>query len=163
MSEKILARLKERFGDAVNETHSYRGDDTALVARERIVEVLQFLRDDPELALNMPVDMTAIDWLARGRVPRFQVVYHLYSVSQRHRVRIKCDVPEEDPRVHSSVSIYPGFCWFEREAWDMYGIKFEGHPDPRRLFMYESFVGHPLRKDYPKEKRQPLVRREGVG
>jgi NADH-quinone oxidoreductase subunit C len=159
MSQRILDKLKERFGDAIGETHSRLGDDTAYVARERIVEIMAFLRDDPELLLDMPSDLTGVDWLTRE--PRFEVVYHLYSIKKKHRVRIKCRVPEDDATIPSVTSVYPGLNWFERETWDMFGIRFEGHPDLRRMFMYEQFVGHPLRKDYPKEKRQPLIRRDG--
>jgi NADH-quinone oxidoreductase subunit C len=78
-------------------------------------------------------------------------------VAKNHRVRIKARVPEEQPVVASAVSLYPSANWMGREVWDMYGIRFDGHPDPRRLLLYEEFVGHPLRKDYPKERRQPLV------
>jgi NADH-quinone oxidoreductase subunit C len=157
MSELVLARLKEQFGDTVLETHSLCGDDTALVPRDAIVSVLTFLRDDAELQMDMPVDLTCVDFL--GREPRFEVVYHLYSTSIHHRVRIKCRVPEEDATIATSVTVYSGFDWFEREAWDLYGVKFIGHPKPKRMFMYEQFEGHALRKDYPKDKRQPLVRR----
>jgi NADH-quinone oxidoreductase subunit C len=160
MSQKALDRLKEQFGDAVLSTHSQHGDDTAVIARERIREVLTFLRDDPELAFNYPVDLTCVDHY--GREPRFEVVYHLYSIDKKHRVRVKCGVPEEDPVIDTAAVLFPAWNWFEREVWDMFGVKFAGHPDLRRLFMYESFVGHPLRKDYPKDKRQPLVRREGL-
>ncbi len=159
MSQLALERLKERFGDAVVSTHSQHGDDTAVVARERIREVISFLRDDPDLLFNLASDLTCVD--RYGQEPRFEVVYHLYSLAKKHRIRVKCQVPEEDPTIDSVVSLYSGLNWFEREVWDMYGIRFNGHPDLRRLFMYESFQGHPLRKDYPKDKRQPLVRREG--
>jgi NADH-quinone oxidoreductase subunit C len=159
MSQHALERLKERFGDAVVSTHSQHGDDTAVVARERIREVISFLRDDPELLFNFPSDLTCVDYF--GREPRFEVVYHLHSLTTKKRIRVKCQVPEEDPQIDSIVALFSGFNWFEREVWDMYGIRFNGHPDLRRLFMYESFQGHPLRKDYPKDKRQPLVRREG--
>lgn len=159
MSLPVLERLREQFGDAILETHSYRGDDTAIVPRERVVDVLRFLRDDAETAFDLPVDLTAVDWLGLGREPRFEVVYHLYSLQKRHRVRVKARVPEADPTIPSCVEVYPGLRWAEREAWDLYGIRFTGHPDLRRMFMYESFVGHPLRKDYPKEGRQPLLRR----
>jgi NADH-quinone oxidoreductase subunit C len=150
-----LRRLIETLPDAVAETHARLSDATAVVERARIREVLTLLRDDPQLCFEMLVDVTAVDYLPR--TPRFEVVYHLYSVSKNHRVRIKARVPEESPSVPSSSDLYPSANWMEREVWDMYGIRFEGHPDPRRLLLYEEFVGHPLRKDYPKEKRQPLV------
>lgn len=157
-----MARVVEQLGDAILSTHDWRGDETIVVKRERILDVLRFLRDDAELRFDYPTDLTVVDRLALGQKPRFEVVYHLYSTTKKHRLRVKAELPEEDPTIASSVELYPGWNWFEREAWDMYGVKFVGHPDLRRMFMYESFVGHPLRKDYPKEQRQPLVRREGM-
>jgi len=151
----VLDRLLERFGETVEETHSYRGDDTALVKREALLDVLRFLREEPGLSFEFLMDVTAVDYL--GKDPRFEVVYHLYSFSGNMRVRIKVGVPEEDPVVESATSIWRGANWFEREVWDMYGIRFEGHPDLRRILMYEEFEGHPLRKDYPIDGRQPTV------
>jgi NADH-quinone oxidoreductase subunit C len=91
--------------------------------------------------------------------PRFDVVVHLYSVSRKHRIRLYGGVPENDPTIDTLCPVWEGANWFEREAYDLYGVRFKGHPDLRRILMYPEFVGHPLRKDYPKEKRQPLVRR----
>jgi NADH-quinone oxidoreductase subunit C len=163
MSQLVLDRLKQRFGDAILETHAHRGDETAVVARERSLEVLEFLKHDPAMAFDLPTDLTAVDRLGLAEAePRFEVVYHLLSLAHKHRVRIKVRVTEDDPTVASATPLWSGFNWFEREAWDMYGIRFSGHPDLRRMFMYDEFVGHPLRKDYPKEHRQPLVRREGA-
>jgi NADH-quinone oxidoreductase subunit C len=160
MSKLALDRLKERFGDAILATHSDHGDDTAVVARDRSFAVLSFLRDDPELLFNMCSDVTCVDFL--GREPRFEVVYHLYSIAKKKRVRVKVALTEEDPTIASSVPLWSGNNWFEREVWDMFGVRFEGHPDLRRMFMYPSFEGHALRKDYPKDRRQPLARREGL-
>jgi len=87
------------------------------------------------------------------------VVLHVYSVAKKHRVRLYAGVSEAEPVIDSLVPVWPGANWFEREAWDLYGVRFTGHPDLRRILMYEEFKGHPLRKDYAKEKRQPLVRR----
>jgi NADH-quinone oxidoreductase subunit C len=151
----LLRPLQDAHGDAVVETHAHRGDATALIDRHRIVDVMRFLRDTPELAFDMLTDVTAVDYL--GQMPRFEMVYHLYSVARNHRLRIKARVPEEDARIASLVPLWPSANWMEREVWDMYGIRFDGHPDLRRLLLYEEFEGHPLRKDYPKEKRQPLV------
>jgi NADH-quinone oxidoreductase subunit C len=124
---------------------------------------LRFLRDDPECALDFLTDLTCVDYLAyppAGREPRFELVYQLYSTERKHRLRVKAGVPDgPSPTIDSVVPLWPGANWLEREVWDLYGIKFQGHPDLRRILMYEEFVGHPLRKDYPKEKRQPLVRR----
>ncbi len=151
----VLRRVLELFPDAVQETHARLGDATARVDPARIVEVLRMLRDDPELEFEMLTDLTAVDYL--GEVPRFEVVYHLYSVAKNHRVRIKARVAEDAPEIESAVSLWPSANWMEREVWDLYGIRFRNHPDLRRILLYEQFDGHPLRKDYPKEKRQPLV------
>jgi NADH-quinone oxidoreductase subunit C len=160
MSQRVLDKLQERFADAIIATHSRLGDDTAIVERERVRELLFFLRDDPELQFNLCSDVTGVDFL--GREPRFEVVWHLYSTVKKHRVRVKVRVPEDDAVVDSSVGVWSGNNWFEREVFDMLGIRFKGHPDLRRMFMWKTFEGHPLRKDYPKERRQPLARRDGV-
>jgi len=159
VSVRVLERLTQRFGDSVLATHSHRGDDTCVVKKEHIIQVLEFLKGEPDLAFDLPMDLTVVDHL--GREPRFEVVYHLLSIKYKHRVRVKAPVSEEEPTIASATPLYRGWNWFEREAFDMYGIRFEGHPDLRRMFMYEQFQGHPLRKDYPKEKRQPLTRRDG--
>jgi NADH-quinone oxidoreductase subunit C len=156
VSKHVLERLQARFADQVEETHSNQGDDTAYVKRDKLVELLTFLRDDAELAFNLPVDLTVVDWYQK-REPRFEVVYHLYSTTKRHRVRLKVRVDEDDARVPSSFAVWPGFDWYEREAWDLYGVRFEGHPNHTRIMMWEGFEGHPLRKDYPINKRQPLT------
>ena len=151
----VLETLVGKFGDDIVATHSDFGDDTALVRRERIVEICTFLRDDPGLRFDFAMDLTGVDYL--GEEPRFEVVYHLYSLEKKHRVRIKTRVPEEDPAIDSVIPVWAGMDWYEREAYDMYGIVFRNHPNLKRILMYESFVGHPLRKDYPKAKRQPTI------
>jgi NADH-quinone oxidoreductase subunit C len=151
----LLRRLLAHHGDAVRATHARLGDATALVDKDRLVEVMRFLRDDPELAFDMLTDLTCVDWL--GETPRFEMVYHLYSVAKNHRLRIKARVPEEPCEIDTLCPLWPSANWMEREVWDMYGVRFTGHPDLRRLLLYEEFQGHPLRKDYPKERRQPLV------
>ena len=161
MSQDALNRGKELLGAAVLSTHAYRGDDTLVVEPSQIHHALKTLRDDPEVAMNFLADLTAVDYF--GREPRFEVVYHLRSFKTGARLRLKATVAEPEdgsnPTCPSAVELWASANWFEREIWDLYGIKFTGHPDLRRILMYEEFVGHPLRKDYPKEKRQPLVRR----
>ena len=164
MSVFALERLKERFGDAVTATASAHGDEMATVDATRIAEILRFLKDDPETSFDFLSDLTCVDYLAyppAGREPRYEVVYQLFSTTKKHRLRIKAPLADdcENPVIDSCVPLWPGANWLEREVWDLYGIKFRGHPDLRRILMYDEFKGHPLRKDYPKEKRQPLVRR----
>ena len=157
---EILQRLQNRFGPAVLETHERLGDATALLERGWLFETLQFCRDEPALLFDVLMDLTAADYLkypGREDGPRFEVVYHLYSLPHNHRVRLKVRVDEDDAVVPSAVELWPIANWLEREVWDMFGVRFAGHPDLRRLLMYEEFVGHALRKDYPINRRQPLI------
>ena len=158
MSLRVLETLKEKFGDAILETHSEFGDDTAVVSPERWKEVCRFLRDEPSMAFDMLVDLCGVDY--PDRLPRFEVVIHLYSVSKRQRVRLKSrvgDAEGDGAEIDTVADIWIGSNWFERETYDLMGISFKGHPDLRRILMYPEFEGHPLRKDYPANKTQPLV------
>ncbi len=158
MSLRVLETLKEKFGDAIVETHSEFGDDTAVVRPERWKEICRFLRDDPSTAFDMFIDLCAVDY--PDRAPRFEVVLHLYSVGKKHRVRLKSrvgDAEGEGAEIDTVADIWIGANWFERETYDLMGISFKGHPDLRRILMYPEFEGHPLRKDYPANKTQPLV------
>jgi NADH-quinone oxidoreductase subunit C len=157
MSKVVIAALVERFPDAVYDTYEgVGGDDCAFVHRDRIVEVCRFLREDPAMRFNMAPYITAVDYL--GQDPRFEVVYNLLSTVTSARIRLRVKVPEgEGHAVPSVTGVWRGADWFERYCFDMYGIAFTGHPDLRRLLMYDEFVGYPLRKDYPLRGRQPLV------
>lgn len=165
MSKVVLKRLEQRFGEALLSTHDQFGDETAVVSPEVWHEVALFLRDDSRCQMDHFIDLTAVDYLGR-RTPRFEVVLHMRSMQKLHRIRVKTPIDMgpngENPKVDSVVDVWKGANWFEREAWDMFGIEFKGHPDLRRLLMYEEFEGHPLRKDYDAHKAQPLVEyREG--
>ena len=151
----VLARLLAVHGDVLLATHAEYGDATAIVRIEAIVELMCFARDDAALRFEMLMDLTAVDHVARE--PRFDVVYHLYSIEHGHRLRIKLGVSEATCAAPSLIDVWPGAAWLEREVWDMYGLRFRGHPDLRRILMYEGFEGHPLRKDYPVNLRQPLI------
>lgn len=153
--EELVARACEAFGDAVQESAVAFGEAQLVLRRDDAPRVFEALRDRPEFAFNFLMDLTAVDYL--GTSPRFAVVYHLYSLAQNHRLRVKVRTLGEDAWVHSLSPLWKSANWLERECWDMLGIRFVGHPDPRRILMYEEFVGHPLRKDYPVDKRQPLV------
>ncbi len=167
MSQRVLEVLKEKFGSAIVETHSFLGDDTAVVDPKSWKAVCAFLKSDPQMAFDMMVDLCGVDYagFASGpggatREARFEVVLHLYSTSRRHRVRVKARVGDDegdDAQLDSVTDVWPGVNWFEREAYDLLGITFLGHPDLRRILMYPEFTGHPLRKDYPANKTQPLV------
>jgi len=150
-----LKRLIETHGSALKATHANLGDATASVDPARLVDVMRFLRDDGECQFDMLTDVTAVDYL--GEEPRFEMVYHLYSVPKNKRLRVKARLGEKAPEIATLCELWPSANWMEREVWDLYGIRFAGHPDLRRILLYEEFEGHPLRKDYAKEKRQPLV------
>jgi len=132
-----------------------RGAAVVVLAREHVLDGLRALRDDAVLGLDALTDLTAVDYL--GREPRFEVVYQLNSLTQHHRLRVKAPVPGDDPSIASVTPLWKSALWAEREVWDLFGIRFVGHPDLRRILMYPEFEGHPLRKDYPVNKRQPLV------
>jgi NADH-quinone oxidoreductase subunit C len=155
MSKAVIGALLQRFPDAVYDTYEgVGGDDCAFVKKDRIVEVCRYLKDEERFDLSPYV--TAVDYL--GADPRFEVVYNLLSIPRSIRLRLRVKVPEGEECVLPSVTgVWRGVDWFERYCLDMYGIRFTGHPDPRRLFMYDEFVGHPLRKDYPLKGRQPLT------
>jgi NADH-quinone oxidoreductase subunit C len=103
----------------------------------------------------MLLDLTCVDYPERAE--RFEMVYHLFSFTQNRRLRIKARLPEKQPAIDSLTSLWSNANWLEREVYDMFGVHFHGHPDLRRIFMYDSFEGFPLRKDYPLRKRQPLI------
>jgi NADH-quinone oxidoreductase subunit C len=158
VSQVVLDKLKERFGTAILETHTNFGDETAIIEPSQWKSVCAFLREDPTLDFDMPVDLCAVDYPTR--MPRLEVVMHLYSVPRGHRIRLKARVGDEDANgaeIDSVTSIWPGMNWLERETWDMSGVRFRGHPDLRRILMYPEFEGHPLQKTYPADRTQPLV------
>ena len=157
-----LQRVQEQFAADIIETHTFRGDETAIIRPASLRTIAKFLKATPELDFNFLMDLTAVDYLffAGGRIQkefRFEVVVHFFSLKHNHRLRIKVPVDEKNPEVDTLSDIWPSADWYEREVWDMYGIKFKGHPNLKRILMYEEFQGHALRKDYPVNKRQPLI------
>ena len=152
----LLEKVRALFAADVVSSHDHRGDDTIVVAREALPKVMKALRDEADLGFDQLIDLTAVDFMGK-KTPRFEVVYHLYSYTHLHRLRVKVEVSGEDPAVDTMTGLWRVANWMEREAWDMYGIRFRGHPDLRRVLMYEEFQGHPLRKDYPVDQRQPLL------
>jgi len=147
--EAIEKAVRERFGEVVTGSTEFRGELTLGIRREAIHGVCLFLRDEPELRFNFLSSITAVDYLGVGRLPRFDVVYHLLSLEHRHRIRLKVAVPEDDTHIASVVDVWPGSDWYERETYDMFGILFDGHPDLARILMPDDWQGHPLRKDFP--------------
>jgi NADH-quinone oxidoreductase subunit C len=146
MNSIALEKLKERFPESILEVGEFRDELTIIVKKEGIVPICQFLRDDPKLSYNFLSDLCGVDYLERK--PRFDVVYNLYSIEKNHRVRLKVRV-DEGEIVPSVTSVWSGANWHEREVFDMFGIRFDGHPDLRRILMPDDWEGHPLRKDFP--------------
>jgi NADH-quinone oxidoreductase subunit C len=146
LSDTVTA-LQARFGDAILGVTEFRGDTTVTVARDAIVDVLRHLKDAPALGYNFLSTITAYDdWPTE---PRFNVVYQLRELSHPTNLRLQVQVPGDDPVLPTTSGVYRNADWYERELWDMFGIKITDHPDLRRILMPEDWQGHPLRKDYP--------------
>lgn len=156
LSEKFIALLSAKFGTRIISPRVELGDAVINVGRGELLSVMKDLKEDFDLQFNFLVDITAVDWMD-NRPERYEVVYHLLSLTSLNRLRVKCSVPENDATVDSITSLWSGANFMERETWDMYGVVFKGHPDLRRLLMYDEFKGHPLRKDYPVQGKQPRV------
>ncbi|MBP1605145.1 MAG: hypothetical protein H6Q08_519 [Acidobacteria bacterium] len=143
-----LAPLEQACPGGVSQVSYWVGDWTLIVPRDRLVEVATWLRDTPESRFDFCSDLTAVDWPPRAE--RFDLVYCLYSVPHRRRVRLKVRLKDGEA-APSVTGIWPAANWFEREVFDMFGIRFDGHPDLRRILMPDDWQGHPQRKDYPLE------------
>ncbi len=157
MSRVVLEELQRAFPQYVRETHSHRGDDTAIIEAEGLLPIVTFLREkiSPRIGrMNKLVDICGNDY--PDRPERLEAVYHLMSTDTWKRLRLRVPVSSAHPKIPSLVDHYKTANWYERETYDMFGIQFEGHPFLKRILTHWKFEGHPLRKDYPKEKRQHL-------
>lgn len=142
----LAAHIEARQGDAVRASRVVVGELTLLAERDHVVRLLRFLRDDQQCNFETLIDICGVDYPERS--DRFEVVYHLLSMRMNHRIRVRIRTDEEAP-VPSATAIWPAANWFEREAFDMYGIQFADHPDLRRILTDYGFEGYPLRKDFP--------------
>lgn len=147
MKEKLINKLKAGAGDAIESVDEFRGELTVVIRKEAIVQVARVLRDDPELRFDSLRDVCGAENHKSG--PRFLVIYNLFSILNKFRLRLKVRVDGDDPRVDSVSDVWPAANFAERETYDMFGIVFDGHPDLRRIYMPEEFEYHPLRKDFP--------------
>lgn len=152
--KKVLEKLKQKFPEKIKEISVQFGDESVFIESDSLLGIVQFLKNEP-YAYNMLLDLTCVDY--KGQVQRFEMVYHLYSLNNKQRLRIKTRLSEKDLSIDSLTSLWKNANWLEREVYDMFGVQFRGHPDLRRIFMYEGFEGYPLRKDYPLRKRQPRI------
>lgn len=155
--EAIVAEAKERFGEKLLDATVSNGEVTLTIDPSAAIEVCQVLRDDPAFAFEQLIDVCGVDYSDYGmdspgpvdERPRFAVVYHLLSISKNHRMRVRAFLDEDQPAVESMVPVWRVADWFEREAFDLFGILFEGHADLRRILTDYGFIGHPFRKDFP--------------
>jgi len=150
--QKITEILKKKFPEEIISMETELGDTVIQFRKQDLVKIMTFLQKKPQ-DFAMLLDLTCVDYL--GRKPRFEMVYHVFSLSRNQRLRLKCGVEEKDSIIDSLTGLWKNANWLEREVFDMFGIHFTGHPYLKRLFMYEGFEGSPLRKDYPMRKRQP--------
>ena len=152
-NENLMERLQNAFGDALLRCDAALGEVTVEVRRESIGDVSRALRDDENFAFSQLIDLCGVDYLEYGQGtwqgPRFAVVYHLLSLGNNIRLRVKAFVDDDEPRIASVTGIWSCANWYEREAFDLFGILFEGHPDLRRLLTDYGFIGHPFRRDFP--------------
>lgn len=159
---QIIARLQEKFGGRIVRTYVHAGQHAITIQPQDLREVLLFLRDDKELDFSWLMDVGGVDYLGYGdedeREWRYEVAYQMYSLAKNHRIRIKVAVTDDTVEIPSVWDLWGIANWMEREVWDMFGIRFSGHPNLRRILCHDEFVGHPLRKDYPINRRQKLLR-----
>ena len=148
--DPIVQRLRVWDPEAITAVQNFRGDLTVLVPREHLSRAAEFLRAEPGLEFDFLSDISAVDRFPLE--PRFDLNYHLLSIANRHTLRLRVNVrSERDPQIDSITAVWPAANWLEREIFDLFGIRFLGHPDLRRILMPEDWEGHPLRKDYPVE------------
>lgn len=145
----IPARAAERVGEALLDHHVWRGELTLRVAPAAFRDLCLWLRDDDATRFDYLSCLTVIDWLRLAASPRFESVIHLYSLPRRHRLTVKVPVPDDTLTVPSVTDIWPTADWHEREAFDLYGVRYDGHPSLTRIIMPDDWDGHPLRKDFP--------------
>jgi NADH-quinone oxidoreductase subunit C len=145
--ENTVSALKEKFGNSILRVVEFRGETTVGVKRSAVIEVLQFLKDTPELNYTFLADLTACDNLPAE--PRFVVVYQLREMRGYTSIRIECPLPGQETELPTATGVFINANWYERELFDLFGLTFTGHPDLRRILMPDDWQGHPLRKDYP--------------
>jgi NADH-quinone oxidoreductase subunit C len=154
--EQVLEHLAATFSTLIISAHIDRNHVVVQIDKAQVLPFFTELKNDKKLQINALMSVTGVDWMD-SRDDRYEVVYHLLSMSTLARLRVKAALPEHKPEVSTLTSLWHSANFMEREAWDMLGIVFTGHPDLRRILMYDEFKGHPLRKDYPLQGKQPRV------
>jgi len=159
-SSALVSLLEQAVPGAFEPAASIDLQTTVYVPAERVVEIARTLRERPELRFDFLAELTAVDFWPRE--PRFELLYLFVSIEHRLRLRVKVRLPGNDPHVATLSGVWPAANWLEREVWDMFGIAFDGHPDPRRLLMPEDWEGFPLRRDFPVQIRRPAYASEAL-
>lgn len=154
-TKKVLEEINKRFPEKIKEISVQFGEEIISIDKKSLLDIAKFLVKDP-YAFTMLLDLTCVDY--EDQKERFQMIYHFFSIKHNLRLRLKASLTQEDLSVDSMTSLWKNANWLEREVFDMFGVHFNGHPDLRRIFMYDGFEGYPLRKDYPLRKRQPRIR-----
>ena len=147
MNQQILDTLKQHFDSAILESSEFRGELTVVVQKERIVEICRFLKSEAGFRFDLLADLCGIDMYTPAK--RFGVIYNMYSLKNKYRIRLKTFTEESDLKIPTVTGVWATANWHERETYDMFGIQFEGHPDLRRIYMPDEFDHFPLRKDFP--------------
>ena len=158
MAKHLINLVEKEFPEHVISTHAQHGDETVVVQPEAWRKTAELLKESRRAQMDMLTDLTAVDFPDRD--PRFEVVAHFYSLARGHRLRLKTRVGQpngSNAEVDTLSDLWASANWMEREAWDLFGVRFKGHPDLRRILTYPEFEGHPLRKDYPAQRIQPLI------
>ena len=148
-SEEIVEKIKTDQGKAINSSEVNLGDSVVFVGAERIHDIAEYLKNDPDLNFDYLSNITGADYLNEEREPRFEVVYELHSIEKNHSIRIRVGLDEEDPTIPTVSDLWKGALYPERELFDMFGFNIKGHSNLSRLIMPEEWEGNPLRKDYP--------------
>ena len=157
--EGALQSLKDAFGGSINETSEFRGQTSITIDKDSFTQIAEHIKN--ELGFTYLLDITAVDHLG-NRTPRYDVVYHINrfgpDIDENIILRLKVPLPEDDPKIQTATSIWRGANWLEREIYDMFGLNFIGHPDPRRMLLPEHYEAFPLRKDFDVRNREPAKR-----
>ncbi len=148
-TKQHIKNIEKEFPNSFLNISEFRDEMTVEVKKDDVYGIMKYLKESKETAFDFLVDETCVDYLKHEGEERFAVIYHLYSYTYLTRLRVKAWVPEDDLKIQSVYSLWKTAEWQEREIAEMYGVNFEGHPDPRKLLLPNDFTGYPMRKDYP--------------
>lgn len=158
MSQIALKKVLRKFNTDILDHYSYLGNETVVIRQKALIKMVQFLKENRQLQFDFLTDITCVDYPEQQQL---EMVYHLYSTALKYRIRIKVPLDRSKPEIETLTVLWPCANWLEREVYDLFGVIFLNHPNLTRIMMYDGFQGHPLRKDYPITKRQPIIQPPG--